>query len=175
MTVQELQKYWYQRYRLFSRLDEGCLLDREAWFSVTPERIAENIARRMVRHSGDVILDAFTGAGGNAIQFARQGAYGECFPIIVLMFSSLCHRPGPGEAAVRPPERGNLRGRPVHHVHLRGLLRRGPVIPGLQKEGRDHQAESQANGWKIRQRRCSTWSRRCSRWSRRCSTRSTRW
>uniref|UniRef100_A0A1I7S7R3 Trimethylguanosine synthase n=1 Tax=Bursaphelenchus xylophilus TaxID=6326 RepID=A0A1I7S7R3_BURXY len=71
----ELQKYWFQRYRLFSLMDHGILMDREGWFSVTPERIAENIARRMVRNPGDIILDAFTGVGGNAIQFARHGAY----------------------------------------------------------------------------------------------------
>lgn len=45
-------------------------------FSVTPERVAQHIARRMVAKKGNVILDAFTGVGGNAIQFARQGAFG---------------------------------------------------------------------------------------------------
>ncbi|CAD5207889.1 unnamed protein product [Bursaphelenchus okinawaensis] len=71
----DLVKFWFQRYRLFSRLDEGILMDREGWFSVTPERIAENIAQRMISNPGDIILDAFTGVGGNAIQFALQGAY----------------------------------------------------------------------------------------------------
>ncbi|XP_054250589.1 trimethylguanosine synthase [Indicator indicator] len=67
----ELAKYWAQRYRLFSRFDEGIKLDREGWFSVTPEKIAEHIAVR-VSHSFncDVIVDAFCGVGGNAIQFA---------------------------------------------------------------------------------------------------------
>lgn len=41
----------------------------ESWFSVTPERIAEHIAKRC-QHAGDVVIDAFCGAGGNAIQFA---------------------------------------------------------------------------------------------------------
>ncbi|WAR24071.1 TGS1-like protein [Mya arenaria] len=63
----ELRKYWGQRYRLFSRFDEGIRLDREGWFSVTPEKIAEHIADRC---RCDVILDAFCGAGGNSIQFA---------------------------------------------------------------------------------------------------------
>ncbi|KAI6219517.1 Trimethylguanosine synthase [Aphelenchoides fujianensis] len=71
----QLNKYWHQRYRLFSKLDEGVLMDREGWFSVTPERVAEHIARRMVKREGAIILDAFTGVGGNAIQFAKQGAY----------------------------------------------------------------------------------------------------
>ncbi|GAA5876197.1 hypothetical protein JCM3774_002322 [Rhodotorula dairenensis] len=63
----ELEKYWAQRYRLFSLFDEGCQMDREGWYSVTPENIAAQIAERC--RSG-VILDAFCGVGGNAIQFA---------------------------------------------------------------------------------------------------------
>ncbi|KAM8850801.1 trimethylguanosine synthase isoform 2-T4 [Spinachia spinachia] len=71
----ELAKYWAQRYRLFSRYDEGIRLDREGWFSVTPERIAEHIAVR-VEHSFpecQLVIDAFCGVGGNAIQFALAG------------------------------------------------------------------------------------------------------
>ncbi|KAJ6664030.1 hypothetical protein lerEdw1_008984 [Lerista edwardsae] len=67
----ELAKYWAQRYRLFSRFDEGIQLDREGWFSVTPEKIAEHIANRVRQSfSPDIIVDAFCGVGGNAIQFA---------------------------------------------------------------------------------------------------------
>lgn len=62
-----LMKYWAQRFRLFSRFDEGVKMDRESWFSVTPERIAEHIAERC---RCDVIVDGFCGVGGNAIQFA---------------------------------------------------------------------------------------------------------
>ncbi|XP_067677508.1 uncharacterized protein [Haliotis asinina] len=64
---EELKKYWFQRYRLFSKFDEGIKLDRESWFSVTPEKIAEHIAERC---QCDTVVDAFCGAGGNAIQFA---------------------------------------------------------------------------------------------------------
>ena len=39
----------------------------EGWFSVTPEKIAHHIAERC---RSNVIIDAFTGCGGNAIQFA---------------------------------------------------------------------------------------------------------
>jgi hypothetical protein len=39
-------QYWAQRYRLFSRYDEGIQLDEESWYSVTPEKIAEHIALR---------------------------------------------------------------------------------------------------------------------------------
>ncbi|XP_062357805.1 trimethylguanosine synthase [Cinclus cinclus] len=67
----ELIKYWAQRYRLFSRFDEGIKLDREGWFSVTPEKIAEHIALRVSQSFNcDIIVDAFCGVGGNAIQFA---------------------------------------------------------------------------------------------------------
>ncbi|RVE61031.1 hypothetical protein OJAV_G00166750 [Oryzias javanicus] len=71
----ELAKYWAQRYRLFSRFDEGIRLDREGWFSVTPEKIAEHIALR-VKHSfptSELVIDAFCGVGGNTIQFALTG------------------------------------------------------------------------------------------------------
>ncbi|GAA6020716.1 hypothetical protein JCM10207_001996 [Rhodosporidiobolus poonsookiae] len=64
---EELAKYWAQRYRLFSLFDEGCEMDREGWYSVTPENIAAQIAERC---RCGVIVDAFCGVGGNAIQFA---------------------------------------------------------------------------------------------------------
>ena len=57
-----------------ARFDEGVRLDREGWFSVTPERIARHIAGRC---RSDVIVDAFCGVGGNAIQFAAAGRLGE--------------------------------------------------------------------------------------------------
>ncbi|KAK4056360.1 putative diacylglycerol O-acyltransferase tgs1 [Microbotryomycetes sp. JL221] len=63
----DMTKYWHQRYRLFSLFDEGCELDLEGWFSVTPEKIAQQIAERC---RTNVIVDAFCGVGGNAIQFA---------------------------------------------------------------------------------------------------------
>ncbi|XP_078670961.1 uncharacterized protein LOC144911057 isoform X2 [Branchiostoma floridae x Branchiostoma belcheri] len=63
----EMMKYWAQRYRLFSKFDHGIRMDREGWFSVTPEKIAHHIAERC---RCDLIVDAFCGVGGNAIQFA---------------------------------------------------------------------------------------------------------
>ncbi|XP_072267290.1 trimethylguanosine synthase isoform X2 [Pyxicephalus adspersus] len=69
-----LAKYWAQRYRLFSRFDEGIQLDEEGWFSVTPEKIAEHIAQRILQcFKNAVVVDAFCGVGGNAIQFALAG------------------------------------------------------------------------------------------------------
>ncbi|KAI0831980.1 S-adenosyl-L-methionine-dependent methyltransferase [Trametes gibbosa] len=65
---EQLQKYYSQRERYFSLYSSGCLLDEEGWYSVTPERVADQIADRC---RCDVILDAFCGVGGNAIAFAR--------------------------------------------------------------------------------------------------------
>jgi trimethylguanosine synthase len=57
-----------QRKLYFSLYDMGCLLDEEGWYSVTPERVADQIAERC---RCDTILDAFCGVGGNAIAFAK--------------------------------------------------------------------------------------------------------
>lgn len=62
-------KYWGQRYLLFSRFDEGIRMDEEGWFSVTSEAIAKHHA---VRCGCGIVVDCFTGVGGNAIQFAMR-------------------------------------------------------------------------------------------------------
>lgn len=67
-----LTKYWAQRFRLFSKFDEGIKIDTEGWFSVSPERIAEHVAERC---RCDVIVDGFCGVGGNTIQFAYTCAH----------------------------------------------------------------------------------------------------
>lgn len=41
-------KYWAQRRRLFSKFDEGVQMDKESWYSVTPEAIALHLAKRVV-------------------------------------------------------------------------------------------------------------------------------
>lgn len=41
-----------------------------SWYSVTPEAIARDVARRWSRR-GDVVIDAFTGSGASAIQVRR--------------------------------------------------------------------------------------------------------
>ncbi|XP_038223315.1 trimethylguanosine synthase isoform X2 [Zerene cesonia] len=64
----KMMKYWKKRHSLFHRFDEGIKLDRESWFSVTPQNVAWHIANK---YSYDVVLDAFCGAGGNTIQFAH--------------------------------------------------------------------------------------------------------
>jgi len=74
------EKYWYQRQRLFTRFAEGIqlhyekadgTLDVEGWYSATPESIAKEIA---IRCGTGVVVDAMCGCGGNAIQFALNGA-----------------------------------------------------------------------------------------------------
>ncbi|CAM9744124.1 unnamed protein product, partial [Sphacelaria rigidula] len=60
-------KYWGQRYRYFSRFDDGVTMDKEGWYSVTPEAIARHIAERVC---SDIVVDPFVGCGGNAVQFA---------------------------------------------------------------------------------------------------------
>lgn len=68
-----IRKYWKNRTALFSYFDGSSptgmlpLLDEQSWFSITPESIAARIAQRC---QSNVVLDAFCGAGGNAIQFA---------------------------------------------------------------------------------------------------------
>ena len=52
----------------FSR--RGAKLDDEGRWSLTPERLALEIGRRVAKRS---VVDATCGAGGNAIGFARQG------------------------------------------------------------------------------------------------------
>eukprot|EP00543_Licmophora_paradoxa_P001922 CAMPEP_0202454912 /NCGR_PEP_ID=MMETSP1360-20130828/12551_1 /ASSEMBLY_ACC=CAM_ASM_000848 /TAXON_ID=515479 /ORGANISM="Licmophora paradoxa, Strain CCMP2313" /LENGTH=475 /DNA_ID=CAMNT_0049074347 /DNA_START=174 /DNA_END=1601 /DNA_ORIENTATION=- len=66
-------KYWAQRRRLFSRFDMGIQMDKEGWYSVTPEVIADHVAQRVAKIGPPrkIILDAFCGMGGNAIAFAK--------------------------------------------------------------------------------------------------------
>ncbi len=72
LKTSQTHKYWNYRHHLFTRFNDGIILDEEGWYSVTPEAIAEHIARRC---AGAVVVDAFCGCGGNAIQFARHGKH----------------------------------------------------------------------------------------------------
>ena len=79
----KMRKYYRKRYQLFARFDAGVLLDKESWYSVTPERTALHTARKcfatlLERLGGDkaaassaCVLDAFCGSGGNSIQLAK--------------------------------------------------------------------------------------------------------
>uniref|UniRef100_A0A5B6Z0C2 Trimethylguanosine synthase n=1 Tax=Davidia involucrata TaxID=16924 RepID=A0A5B6Z0C2_DAVIN len=75
-----VEKYWIQRYDLFSRYDEGIKMDEEGWFSATPEEIAVSHAERS---GGGLVIDCFTGVGGNAIQFANM-----CFHVVAIDIDS---------------------------------------------------------------------------------------
>lgn len=56
---------------LFRRYFNGIKLDEESKILVTPEKVAEHIARRCTFHSDTAfLLDPFCGVGGNVIQFA---------------------------------------------------------------------------------------------------------
>ncbi|KHJ31522.1 putative rna methylase family protein [Erysiphe necator] len=71
----DIQKYWYQRYSLFSLYDEGIYLTDDSWFGVTPEPIAKQVAKDLAKFCNSekkVLIDMFSGAGGNVIAFARM-------------------------------------------------------------------------------------------------------
>ncbi|XP_062156907.1 uncharacterized protein LOC133864552 [Alnus glutinosa] len=71
-----VEKYWFQRYDLFSRYDEGIEMDEEGWYSVTPEEIAIRHAQRC---GNGIVIDCFAGVGGNAIQFAKM-----CYSVVAI-------------------------------------------------------------------------------------------
>ncbi|GJZ47922.1 WW domain-containing protein [Tanacetum coccineum] len=68
----DISKYWFQRYLLFSKYDAGIKMDKEGWFSATPECIAKHHASRCGK---GVVVDCFTGVGGNAIRFAPKSTH----------------------------------------------------------------------------------------------------
>ncbi|KAK4473629.1 hypothetical protein MN116_002981 [Schistosoma mekongi] len=76
-----IDKYWAQRFRLFSRFDSGIQVDCNSLFSATPEVIAAHQAKRIYRvfssapqkKSNYIVLDIFCGTGSNAIQLALRG------------------------------------------------------------------------------------------------------
>ena len=61
-------KFWRQRYYYFSKFDKGIQMDKEAWYTVTPEEIAKYTAKLI---KGKTIIDGFCGCGGNVIQFSK--------------------------------------------------------------------------------------------------------
>lgn len=74
-----LRRYHKQRYTLFSKFDKGIKLDEEMWYSVTPEPIAKQQAKRVKSaEGGSVFVDSFCGAGGNSIALAKLGGFVLC-------------------------------------------------------------------------------------------------
>jgi trimethylguanosine synthase len=76
-----MKKYWSQRHNLFSKYDNGIILTKELWFSVTPEKISKFIANFITKlfkvenenenENEIIILDSFCGGGGNIVQFLK--------------------------------------------------------------------------------------------------------
>ncbi|KAI1394133.1 RNA cap guanine-N2 methyltransferase-domain-containing protein [Hypoxylon trugodes] len=70
----DLQKYWQQRYTIFPCYNEGIYMTQDAWFGVTPEPIANQIAQDLnsiISPSKTTIIDLFAGVGANAIALAN--------------------------------------------------------------------------------------------------------
>ena len=74
-------KYWNQRYRLLSLYDHGIRLDPESWYSITPEAVSKHVTYSCLgraRERGisiDIVMDCFSGCGGNTIPFAMIGKH----------------------------------------------------------------------------------------------------
>ena len=94
-----LEKYWLQRYSLFSRFDEGIQVDDQGWYSVTPEVIAAHHAER-AGGCGE--------GGGLAVRRARSGSAGQqacrvgvCFGLTLFSLAHLCLCSGDARARLR--------------------------------------------------------------------------
>lgn len=77
----QISKYWHQRHNIFSKYDDGIWMTDDAWFGVTPEPVANKIAEHVATAPKEktILVDAFAGAGGNAIAFARSGRWKQIF------------------------------------------------------------------------------------------------
>ncbi|KAL1996047.1 hypothetical protein VTN49DRAFT_582 [Thermomyces lanuginosus] len=80
----DIQGYWAQRHQIFSKYEEGIWLTDDAWFGVTPEPVANKIAEHVEAAAPDdrvIVVDAFAGAGGNTIAFAKSGRWKRVYGI----------------------------------------------------------------------------------------------
>ena len=68
---EKLNSYFVQRYYFFSLFDKGIQMDKESWYSVTPEEISEYISSIIPDSKNSSILDGFCGCGGNIIYFSK--------------------------------------------------------------------------------------------------------
>ena len=69
---EKFNPYYAQRFYFFSLYDKGIQMDKESWYSVTPEEISEYISSILPDSSNSTILDAFCGCGGNTISFSKK-------------------------------------------------------------------------------------------------------
>ena len=79
----QISKYWHQRHKIFSKYDDGIWMTDDAWFGVTPEPVADKIAEHIASapKSKGILIDAFAGAGGNTIAFAKSGRWNQIFAV----------------------------------------------------------------------------------------------
>ncbi|TAQ89829.1 hypothetical protein B7494_g1879 [Chlorociboria aeruginascens] len=80
----DIQKYWHQRYSIFSMYDDGIHMTDDAWFGVTPEPVANKVAHDLAASSSPsktVVIDIFAGAGGNTIAFALSGRWAQVIAV----------------------------------------------------------------------------------------------
>ncbi|KAI9832833.1 MAG: hypothetical protein M1826_000999 [Phylliscum demangeonii] len=80
----DLQHYWKQRRQIFHRYDQGIWMTDEAWYGVTPEAVANKIADDLSRYAPSdrtILIDAFSGVGGNTIAFARSNRWKHIFAV----------------------------------------------------------------------------------------------
>ncbi|PVH88535.1 RNA cap guanine-N2 methyltransferase [Cadophora sp. DSE1049] len=80
----DIQKYWQQRYSIWSLYKEGIYMTDDAWFGVTPEPVANKVAEdfaALVPESKTILIDMFAGAGGNVIAFALSERWSKIIAI----------------------------------------------------------------------------------------------
>src|SRR4051812_27518316 len=69
---------------MFSKYDEGIWMTDTAWYEVTHESVAREIARYMAAAAPPdrrIIIDTFCGVGGNTIAFALSGRWDRVYAI----------------------------------------------------------------------------------------------
>ena len=69
---EKANSYYVQRYYFFSLFDKGVQMDKESWYSVTPEEISDYISSIIPDSLSSSILDGFCGCGGNIISFSKN-------------------------------------------------------------------------------------------------------
>ncbi|KAK9773486.1 putative RNA cap guanine-N2 methyltransferase [Seiridium cardinale] len=80
----DLQKYWQQRHTIFPNYNEGIYMTDSAWYGVTPEPVATQIAWELpktVSEDKTTIIDVFAGVGSNSIAFALSGRWDKVIAI----------------------------------------------------------------------------------------------
>lgn len=79
MVYPELRKYYVCRDLIFPKTrNNGLMVDRESWYSITPEALANSITAFIRENLGKAgsavsVMDGFCGVGGNTISFLRAG------------------------------------------------------------------------------------------------------